>query len=290
MNWKKFGLFLLYPHVAIIICITPISIAFLVFSLIFLTTDSIIAIISYLLSFYVLLTICLRVPNIIKFFNIIKRENILVNKFVTDAHFRMNISLYSSLLYNIAFAIFQLGLGFYHHSVWFYSMFAYYVTLGIIRFLLVKHTTKYKVKENILLELKKYLLCGILLLIMNLALAVIVFFVVYHNKTFYHNMITTIVLAVVTFIPFIFSIINLIKYKKYKSPAYSAVRNINFIAGCVSILTLETTMLTTFGQTSSPMFRQVIISLTGSAVVGIAITIAIVMIVNGRKNTKKRSR
>jgi hypothetical protein len=60
IDWKKIGLNLLYPHIAVIICLLPISIAFLVFSLIYLGTESILAIISYLLAFYVLLTISFR--------------------------------------------------------------------------------------------------------------------------------------------------------------------------------------------------------------------------------------
>ena len=35
IDWKKIGLNLLYPHIAVIICLLPISIAFLVLSLIY---------------------------------------------------------------------------------------------------------------------------------------------------------------------------------------------------------------------------------------------------------------
>ena len=55
INWEKMGLSLLYPHIAVIICLLPISVAFLVFSLMYLGTESILAILSYLLAFYVLL-------------------------------------------------------------------------------------------------------------------------------------------------------------------------------------------------------------------------------------------
>lgn len=281
--WKKIGLNLLYPHLAVIICLLPISIAFLVFSLVYLGTESIIAIASYLLSFYVLLVICFRVPNIITFFKTVKNENKYMKKWFSDVHLRMNVSLYSSLIWNVAFAIFQLGLGFYHKSFWFYSMFAYYVMLGVMRFFLVKHTRKFKVNEQKEIELKKYIISGWLLLFMNLALAVIVFFIVYWNKTFNHHMITTIALAAYTFVTFTFAIINLVKYRKYKSPIYSAAKSISLIAGSVSMLTLETTMLTTFGTTEGPLFNQLMLSLTGFAVIAFAITMSIIMIVKGHK-------
>ena len=284
LDWKKIGLSLLYPHLAVIICLQPISVAFLVFSLIYLGTESVIAILSYLLAFYVLLVICFRMPKIIKFFKTFKKENKYMQKWFSDVHLRMNVSLYGSLIWNIAFALFQLGLGFYHKSIWFYSMFAYYVILGIMRFFLVKHTRKYKANEEKNIEVKKSILCGYLLIAMNLALAVIVFFMVYWNKTFYHHMITTIALAAYTFLTFAFAIINLVKYRKYKSAVYSSAKTISLIAGAVSMLTLESTMLTTFGTNESPLFSQLMLSLTGAVVIGFALTMAIIMII---KNTKQ---
>ena len=287
-SWKKFGISLLYPHLAVIICLLPITVAFLIYSLIFLNPESIIAIISYLLSFYVLLTICFRMPKIIKFFKTFKRENKYMQKWFSDVHLRMNVSLYGLLVWNVAYAIFQLGLGFFHKSFWYYSMFGYYVMLGIMRFFLVKHTSKYKTNEENDIELKKSILCGWLLLAMNLALGVIVFFIVYYNKTFIHHMITTIAIAAYTFFTFIFAIVNSFRYKKYKSPVYSTAKYISLIAGCVSMLTLETTMLTTFGTNENPLFKQIILSLTGIAVIGFAITMAIVIIVKSHKQLKNK--
>lgn len=287
-NWKKFGLSLIYPHVAVIICLLPISVAFLVLSLIYLGTESVLAILSYLFSFYVLLCFCFRIPRMIQFFKKIKHENKYIRKWFTDVHLRVNVSLYGSLIWNVAFAIFQLVLGFIYKSFWFYSMFAYYVILAIIRFSLVKHTTKYKANEETEIEIKKYILSGWLLLFINLALAVIVFFMVYFNKTFYHHMITTIAMAAYTFFTFTFAIISLVKYRKYNSPVYMAAKSISLIAGAVSMLTLETTMLTTFGTNESPLFTQIMLSLTGVAVIGFAISMAIIMLVKGKKALKEQ--
>ena len=289
MNLKKFGLKLLYPHLAVILILLPISIAFLVFSLIHFRPTSVIGILSYLLSFYVLLVICFRVPRIIEFCKNLKRENKYLKKWFSDVHLRMNVSLYRSLIWNVAFAIFQLGLGFYHKSFWFYSMFVYYVMLGVMRFFLVKHTRKYKANEQEEFEIKKYIICGWLLLFMNLTLAVIVFFMVYWNRTFHHHMITTIALAAYTFFTFTFAIINLVRYRKYKSPVYSSAKIISLIAGAVSMLTLESTMLTTFGASESVMFRRVMLSLTGTAVIVFAVTMAITMIVKGSKQLKNKN-
>lgn len=290
LNWKKIEIALLYPHIAIIICLLPISITFLILSLIYLGTESILAILSYILSFYVLLVICFRIPKTIKFFKTFKKENKFMQKWLTDAHLRINVSLYGSLIWNIAFGVFQLCLGFKFKSFWFYSLFAYYTMLAVMRFFLVKHTRKYKANEQKEVELKKYVVSGWLLLFMNLALAVIVFFMVYFNRTFYHHMITTIAMAAYTFLTFTFAIINVVRYRKYNSPIYSAAKIISLIAGSVSILTLETTMLTTFGTTEGPLFNQIMLSLTGVAVIGFAITMAVIMLVKGNKLIKENNK
>lgn len=286
MNWKKIGQYLLYPHLAVIICLLPISIIFLVYSLINLSSISILAILSYLLAFYLLVVICFRIPNIIKFFKKFKQKNKFIQKWLSDVHLRINVLLYISLIWCAGFAIFQLSLGIYYKSFWFYSMFGYYFILCVMRFYLFNHTRKYRAKEQIKIEYKKYILCGWLLLFINLALTVIVFFIVYFDRTFNHSEIITITLAVYTFLSFTFAIINLVKYKKHKSPVYSASKIISLITACVSMITLETTMLTTFDSGNSPIFRRVIICFTGFAVITFAITMATIMIVRGNKQIK----
>ncbi len=282
-SWQKLVQHILYPHLAVIICLLPISIAFLVLSLVYLTTTSVLAILSYMLAFYLLVVVCLRIPRIVAYFKRVKNENKFLKRWFEDVHFRMNLSLYGSLIWNIAFAVFQLCLGFYHNSMWFYAMFGYYTVLGLMRFFLVKHTRVYKANEQIEFETKKYILCGWLLLSINLALTIIVILSVVNYQAFGYGMITTISLAAYTFVTFTFAIINKVKYKKYNSSVYSAAKTISFIAACVSMLTLETSMIATFGKEASLSLGKILIPITGAVVLGIVITMAIVMIIKGTK-------
>ena len=284
MNWKKIALKLLYPHIAVILSLLPFSVAFLIYSLVFLDATSIMAIISYVLSFYLLTVICLRIPSILTFFKRVKNENKFLRKFFNDESLRVKLALYLALIFNVSYAVLQFLLGIFYNSLWFYSTFAYYILLGGIRFLLFKHTSKYQVNEEMWLEKKKYLFSAWLLLIMNLALTVIVIFVVKYNRALSLDMITTIALAAYTFLTLAFAIVNLVKSKKYNSPVFSAIRSINFIASVVSMFTLEATMLTTFGQGSSAEFRQIMLSLTGAVVLGIALFVSISMIIKGKRN------
>ena len=136
-------------------------------------------------------------------------------------------------------------------------------------------------------ELIKYRACGIVFLLMNLALALIVFFMVYWNRTFEHHMITAIAMAAYTFTAFTVAIVNIVKYRKYNSPVFSASKAISFAAACVSMLTLASTMLTTFGDgTMGSIEQKIMLGSIGFAVSAVVVAMAITMIVQGTKKLK----
>ena len=136
-------------------------------------------------------------------------------------------------------------------------------------------------------ELIKYRACGIVFLPMNLALALIVFFMVYWNRTFEHHMITAIALAAYTFTSMTVAIINFVKYRKYNSPVFSAAKAISLAAALVSMLTLESTMLTTFSDgTMTAVEQKWMLGATGGAISVLIIATAIYMIVVGTKKLK----
>jgi len=133
-------------------------------------------------------------------------------------------------------------------------------------------------------ELVRYRLCGWIFLAMNLTLSLMVFFMVYWNRTFEHHEITTIALAAYTFTAFTVAIINMVKYRKYNSPVYSASKAISLASACVSMLTLEATMLTTFNDGSMNILTQkIMLGCTGGVISIFIITMAVYMIVQSNK-------
>lgn len=287
MDWNKIGKAILFPHIAIMIILLPIAIVFLVYSLVFMGSDSIISIISYVLAFYTLLVWTFKVPYLIKYFQRFKAENKYARRWQDDSAFRINFSLYGTLIWNTAYALLQLGMGFWHRSFWFWSLAGYYISLAVMRFFLVRYTTQHKFGRNMREELIRYRLCGWIFLIMNLALSLMIFFMVYWNRTFEHHEITTIALAAYTFTAFTMAIRGIIKYRKYNSPVYSASKAVSLASACVSMLTLESTMLTTFQDGSmDPVTRKIMLGCTGAAISIFIIMMAIYMIVQSTKKLK----
>lgn len=286
---KKIGKSLLFPHIVIMIILLPIAIALLVYSMMFLSSETPIAIASYALSAYTLVIWCVRIPQLITAIKTLKKENKYIKTWVGDVRLRMNVSLYGSFIWNVAYAVFQLCLGLYHTSFWYYSMAAYYIFLAAMRFHLSRHTRKYETGEKLREEFVRYRNCGIVFLVMNLALSLLIFFMVYWNRTFIHHEITTIAMATYTFTTFILAIINLVKYRKYNSPVYSASKIISLVAACVSMLTLTSTMLTTFGEADGILFRKTMLGALGSVISLFTITIAIYMIIRANRSLKQLS-
>ena len=288
MDLKKIGKAILFPNIAVMIILVPVSTAFLVCSMLFIGTESIIAIISYVLSAYTLTVWCLKIPYLIRFFKKIKNENKFAKRWSEDTRLRVSVSLYVALAFNAMYALFQLWLGFYHKSFWFYSLGAYYICLGAMRFFLVNHTKKYAPGEKMRIELIKYRNCGWIFLLMNLALALIVFFMIYWNRTFRHHMITAIAMAAYTFFAFTLAIVNVIKYKKYNSPVFFASKAISLAAACVSMLTLTSTMLTTFGDgTIGTLEQKIMLGSVGGVVSGAVVVMAVFIIIKCTKRLKQ---
>ncbi len=287
MRWNKVVKALLFPPMALTVLLLPVATVFLVYSMVRLGSQSPIAIASYVVAAYTLTVWCVRIPYLIRWFKTFKAENKYARRWLDDDRLRMNVSLYGSMIWNCAYALFQLWLGVYHGSFWFYSMAGYYISLGVMRFFLVRYTRRHEAGEDLRAELTRYRACGWVFLIMNLALSLMVFFMVYWNRTFYHHEITTIMMAAYTFFAFTIAIVNMVKYRKYNSPVYSASKAINMAAACVSMLTLESTMLTTFGDEGmDALTRKIMLGTSGGVISAVIVAMAVYMIVHSNKKMK----
>ncbi|MBQ9122547.1 MAG: hypothetical protein IJY10_03535 [Lachnospiraceae bacterium] len=206
-----------------------------------------------------------------------------MKRYFSDPTLRINISLYMTLFINTAYALMQLGLGFYHHTIWYFSLSIYYILLAVMRFFLLKHTRKHVAGQDRMLELLIYRFCGILLILLHTALSAIVFYITWQNRGFVHHPITTIAMATYTFFSLTKAIVSLIKYHKYQSPVFSAAKVISLACAMVSMLTLETAMLSAFGQPDQENFRRIMTGASGAGVIVIILIIAIRMIITSTK-------
>ena len=76
----------------------------------------------------------------------------------------------------------------------------------------------------------------------------------------------------------ILMVMNVVKYRKYRSPVMSAAKVVSLAAALVSMLSLETAMLTQFGSTDSEMSRRIMMACTGAGVCTMILAMAVYMI------------
>ena len=84
----------------------------------------------------------------------------------------------------------------------------------------------------------------------------------------------------------ILMVMNVVKYRKYRSPVMSAAKVVSLAAALVSMLSLETAMLTQFGSTDSEMSRRIMTACTGAGVCTIILAMAVYMIYHATRELK----
>lgn len=116
---KSFFLNLLFPHPIIIGILLPISCAMLVYAFAVKNANLIAVYTSYFLSAYTLTTVCVRIPQMIKFIKNFKTRNKYIKRYTEDIRYRIKLSLYATMAVNSLYALLQLGSGIHQHSVCF---------------------------------------------------------------------------------------------------------------------------------------------------------------------------
>lgn len=82
------------------------------------------------------------------------------------------------------------------------------------------------------------------------------------------------------------AVINLVKFRRLGSPILSAAKVLHFVAAMMSILGLQTAMLSRFSVNGND-YRKMMNGITGGFVYGIVILIAIYMLLYSRHLRKK---
>lgn len=286
-RFKKILFKLLFPHKAIVIWSVPIAAALLIYAFAYEDANIAVTYISYIFSAYSLTILCAKAPILFRKIKEAKNRNKYITLYQSDAQLRVKLSLYGSVTLNILYALLQLFSGFHFHSIWFYALAGYYTLLAVMRFFLLKDTRKIVAGENKFYEYLVYRLCGVLLLLMNLTLGVIVFYIVWQNRGFEYHSIHTIAMAAYTFTSMTLAVINVFKYRLYESPIMSAARVISLASALVSVLSLETAMITAFGEQGNDSFRQTMTAITGVSVCILVLAMAIYMIIHSTKEIKQ---
>lgn len=285
-----------------IFCLPPILTAAIaapsfifVFVMLYVGNNSALSYISYALSAYATIIAATGFPKIVRAMRdsfketaVMKkiRGNPIYNKLLEDFIFRSELSLHGGLSMNILYSALNLFSGIRFRSAWFFFLFFYYIMLSVMRVALVRYVHRSRIGQDIPSEFRRYRSCGILILLMNQALIGIVIYIVCQNRGFDYPGLLIYTMALYTFYITITAIVNVIRYRKHGSPVLSASKAISLTAAMVSMLSLETAMISRFGA-DQPDFRRIMTSASGGCVCIIVLGMALYMIIKSTKRLKE---
>ena len=279
----------LFPPLAIKIMLIPVSVLLLIYSLGFADTNSVVAYVSYLISAYTLTIVLMDIPRIVKWVKKKLYTNQYSGRYLSEPILRATISLYAGTAINVLYALFYLGTGIYYLSLWTIAIAVYYIVLSMMRYGLIRKDRKriYIADE---IEQRKYELssshfCGCLMFVLNIAVSGLVVQMIWQNKHYDYPGFLIYAQAAYAFYCLTRAIINVMKYRKMERPILSAAKVVSMSCALTSILTLQTAMLTQFGE-GEEGFTRIMNSLTGGAVCFVVFCMAVWMVHVTRKELR----
>lgn len=289
-DWKKVGRKILFPPIWVIVLLTVVCTVALLAIFANGWEMSLLAYVSYVLSFYTLTVVCIfawkLLPGCYRTMNSRMHGNKYIDRYLTDAAFKTKIGLYRSLVINLLYVAMNAISGIVYRTYWFGIFAVYYGIIAVMRFLLVRYVGKNPIRDNYFGELKRARLCAAILLTVNLALSGAVLMMVYFDRGFQYQGFLIYVIAMYTFYVTVTAIIDLVKYRKYKSPVMSITKVIKMASALFSMLFLETAMFAQFGAETSVETKRIMIMLTGAGISVVVVFMAIYMILQTSKEIK----
>lgn len=288
---KMFFQKLLHPSKWVLIFVPPLSFAALIFIFATQTTRSASAYMIYCMSAYSLTIWLAALPRLIKemktaimtsrFMRKVSSSKI-TGRYLNDLAFRGNVSIYQGMAVNAFYVVFRIVAGIRYASVWFISMAVYHLVLGgLWAYLVVCYR-----RRDPELERRCYHTTAWLLFLLNVPMGGMIVLMVRTNSGFSYPGYIIYLSALYTFYTMVTSIQNLVKFRKLGSPILSAAKVLNFIAAMMSILGLQTAMISRFSE-NGESYRKMMNAITGGFVYGIVILIAVIMLLCSRKTRKK---
>ena len=282
---------LLHPSKWVLIFVPPLSFAALIFIFATQTTRSASAYMIYCMSAYSLTIWLAALPRLIKemktaimtsrFMRKVSSSKI-TGRYLNDLAFRGNVSIYQGMAVNAFYVVFRIVAGIRYASVWFISMAVYHLVLGgLWAYLVVCYR-----RRDPELERRCYHTTAWLLFLLNIPMGGMIVLMVRTNSVFSYPGSIIYLSALYTFYTMVTLVLNLVKFRKLGSPILSAAKVLNFIAAMMSILGLQTAMISRFSE-NGESYRKMMNAITGGFVYGIVILIAVIMLLCSRKTRKK---
>lgn len=280
----------MFPPLCFTVLMPPVVFTALIYIFVSGRSESAAAYIIFGLSAYCLTILALRMPALIigiRDSRTVKRltGSPLGKKYLDDVSFRVQISILAGMTADLVCAAFRAIVGISYRSEWLIAMAAYCLGLGLLKLSLA---VKFN-RRSISAEIRCYRRTARLLLLLDIPMGVMIAMTVLTDAGYSYPGYVIYLSAGYTFYTVIHSVVSLVRFRKLGKPVLSAAKALSLVAALMSLLGLQTAMITQFSQ-ESDSFRVLMNTLTGAAVWMAVILIAAYMLRRGKILSMKARR
>lgn len=287
-QFKRICKKLLFPHWLLVILLSVISAAALIW--VFLTGRDLswIAYPIYVLAFYSLTVLCIWLaPVIIRLAKHQKQAAVRKDRAAREKELKRN--LYQNLAVNLFYGIGQIIQGCIVGSAWFGANGIYNVVHGAAYAILAAYERKLDrvtdPREQRCLAWRCYRVCGYALFGLNLSMTGLAFQMIWWGRGESYPEIIVIAVATFTFYKLTAAIIGVFRCRKSDSPILGAARNMALTEAFMSVFSLQTALFASFGQDFDQQFLMN--SLTGGAICLSTMLGGAGMVIHGNRKLKE---
>ncbi len=179
-----------------------------------------------------------------------------------------------SMFLGLAFTFYNGFLGLKYNSVWNKSICVYYFLLSAVRGVIIFSNKKYGFESHSRKKRKIYLSTHLLLILVCMSLVVPISVMINEGRNYNYGSIPAIAIATYTTYRVASSAVHFKRSHYNADPLVAEMRTINMIDSLAAVLTLQDTLITTYGTADSNM--RVISVWTSAAILDLILVVAII--------------
>lgn len=216
----------------------------------------------------------------------ILRSNSLTSKILDEFDFRTLVFGVCKVIVNVLHVAVTILIAILSHSAFYGAISVFYVCLIALRMLV---SLLYRKRNDIAIEeksLKKYHLCGVMLIILSLAHYPVLFWLLMFDITLAYGDIFIFAVAAYAFYKITLAILNIVKSRKSESLITKSLTAINMADALITIFMLQIALINTFSTGTENI--QLMNYLSGGAVCLITIALGVLVLIKTKKIKEKR--
>lgn len=232
--------------------------------------DTPVAYLSYVLSAYALVAVCVRVAATRPLARVRAKlpANPFVDRVIEDASFRAKLTFSASSVLRMVWTVFNAVMGVMLQSAWYVTLAVYYLVLSIMRGSLVRSLRGEEGAAAVRSEARTQRRCGIMIIALTVMLAGMMLLLNSHEGGFSYTGNLIYAMAAWTFYSLITNVARFVKvwHSDGAGLFFSSAYAVRLAEVLVSLFALEVAMLAAFSAPDQEPYNMVMINATGVAI------------------------